>query len=160
MSRTPLQATLTVLAIAGIVLICLIVRAVLHNPALAMDWIPIAALLAIAVFEFTIIYLTNSCPHAILYSVKRQPAAGENKVTKVERAEQLKAKAEATAIGKWGFAVNVWTSPDGKIVRVYVNDRKRKAAAFAEIADDLTVTVTGLAGGSLSRAELTKAVSL
>jgi hypothetical protein len=81
-------------------------------------------------------------------------------MTKQERAEQIKTQTTATAIGKWGFGVNVWTSPDGNIVRVYVNDRKRKAQAFAEIENDLTVSVTGLPGGSCSRAELSKAVAL
>ena len=77
-------------------------------------------------------------------------------MTKQQKAEEIKNRMMTTDVQKWGFGINVWESTDGKIVRVYINDKKRKTQAFAQVNDDLTVTVTGLPGGSMSRNQLTK----
>jgi len=75
-------------------------------------------------------------------------------MTKQQKAEEIKDRLLTTDVQKWGFGINIWASVDGKIVRVYINDKKRKAQAFAEVNDDLSVTVTGLPGGSMSRHQL------
>jgi hypothetical protein len=81
----------------------------------------------------------------------------ENK-ERIEKAESLKALIDKTKpVIEWGFASAVWCNLKGDI-RVYVNDKKRKAAAVFAIDADGKVKAEWQTGHSLTRNELKAAI--
>jgi hypothetical protein len=82
--------------------------------------------------------------------------------TRIEKANAIKAQIDQTApVAKWGFTAAVWTKVvpgPATLVRVYVNDKKGKAAAILIIADDGEIIAEWQAGHSMTRNELKAAI--
>ena len=86
---------------------------------------------------------------------------------RIEKANAIKAQIDQTVpVAKWGFTAAVWTkivpganACDPKtLVRVYVNDKKAKAAAIIIIGEDGKLTAGWQSGHSLTRNELKAAI--
>ena len=83
----------------------------------------------------------------------------ENEV-RIETAKSLKAAIDKTKpVTDWGFSATVWNNLKGDI-RVYVNDKKRLAAAIFLIDQDGNVTAQWQAGHSMTRNELRAALGV
>jgi len=79
---------------------------------------------------------------------------------RIAKAKDLKAVIDQTKpVTEWGHSCIVWTSLKGD-VRVYVNDRKRKASAILIVDLDGRVTLQGQPGNSLTRNEIVAALKL
>ena len=79
---------------------------------------------------------------------------------RVAKANEIKAKIDQTKpVTSWGFTVSVWTSLKGD-VRVYVNDKKRSAAAILIVDQDGNVTPEWQSGHSMTRNEIKSALEL
>ena len=87
---------------------------------------------------------------------------------RIEKANAIKAQIDQTVpVAKWGFTAAVWTKivpgakacdPPKTLVRVYVNDKKAKAAAIITIGEDGKLTGNWQRGHSLTRNELWAAI--